>query len=165
MAFNYDKKYFHKQRLVKDCWFACYLMAKDMVNRPATKSDYEAEKKWFIENRNIVDDANVASISFQVGADDLALNKLLKEGVDTHYEIKFNSDANFIRDCLDKDYPVIIALNYETGGHYCLVTKTIMDEKDEKKKITKFKIIDPKHDGEEEEIGVPDSCNIQYYKA
>lgn len=158
MAFNYDKKYFHNQRLVMDCWFACYLMAKDMVNRPATKSDYEAEKKWFIENRNIKEKKEEALELFQTGAGDDVLNMMLKERVDTHYEIKFNPDINFIRDCLDKDYPVIIGFNTGAKGHYCMVTKADTDNR----KIT---IVNPNYDGDESERDMPDSCTIQYYKA
>lgn len=158
MVLNYDKKYFHKQQGPNECWFASFLMVKDMVNKPETKSDYGTEKNWFINNRNIVADVNVARSLFQTGADDIVLNQLLKEAVDAHYETGYNADINLIRNGLNTGYPVIIGLNYQSGGHYCVV----IGVDTEKNRIT---IIDPLGNGDPREIDMPGSCNIQYYKA
>lgn len=156
MQLKFEKKYYHKQEGANECWFACFLMVRDMVKQEV--SDYQKQKASFIVNRTIIPDKNVANQLFINGADDMVLRDLLRDQVDDHYTVDYSINVDSIVTGLGSGYPVIIGLNYSNGGHYCVVIGV---------DSTRYKlmIVNPlSEDGTPQEIDIPDSGTIHYYK-
>lgn len=156
MQLKFEKKYYHKQEGANECWFACFLMVRDMVKQEV--SDYQKQKASFIANRTIIQDKNVANQLFINGADDMVLRDLLRDQVDDHYTVDYSINVDSIVTGLGSGYPVIIGLNYSNGGHYCVVIGVDSTR-------NKLMIVDPlSEDGTPQEIDIPDSGTIHYYK-
>lgn len=157
MQLKFEKKYYHKQEGANECWFACFLMVRDMVKHEV--SDYQKEKASLIANRTIIQDKKVANQLFINGADDMVLRDLLKEEVDEHYTVDYSPNVNSIVEGLRSGHPVIIGLNYSnSGGHYCVIIGVDSTSK-------KLMIVNPlSEDGTPQEIDIPDSGTIHYYK-
>lgn len=151
MKVNYDEKYFHKQQGLKECWFACFLMVRDMVKQEV--SDYQKAKTLLIANKS------VANQSFTNGLNDWDLRDLLRDQVDTHYTIGSVSEVNSIVAGLGSGYPVIIGLDTSSnGGHYCVVIGVDSTN-------NKLTIVDPNSvDGASHKMDLPNSGVILYYK-
>lgn len=156
MQLKYEKKYYHKQEGANECWFACFLMVRDMVKQEV--SDYQKQKASLIAKRTIIPDKNVANQLFINGADDMVLRDLLRDQVDDHYTVDYSINVDSIVAGLGSGYPVIIGLNYSNGGHYCVVIGVDSTR-------NKLMIVNPlSEDGTPQEIDIPDSGAIHYYK-
>lgn len=157
MQLKFEKKYYHKQEGANECWFACFLIVRDMAKHEV--SDYQKQKEWFIDNRNIITDKGVANQLFINGADDMVLRDLLRDQVDDHYTVDYNLNINSIVEGLRNGHPVIIGLNYSNnGGHYCVVIGVDSTR-------NKLMIVNPlSEDGTPQEIDIPAGGTIHYYK-
>ena len=157
MAVNYEKRFFHKQKERNDCWFASFLMVRDMVKQEV--SDYQEQKESFIQDRNIISDEQVAKDLFITGADDVVLREILQKLVDRNYEIGWNADIGLVNKGLSTGKPVIMGVDYQSGGgHFVVVIGADT-------KTNRIVIVDPLGNGEPEERNMPGNCNIHYYKA
>ena len=157
MQLEFEKKYYHKQEGANECWFACFLMVRDMAKHEV--SDYQKQKASLIANRTIIPDENVADQLFINGADDLVLRDILRDQVDDHYTVDYSPNVNSIVEGLSSGHPVIVGLNYsKSGGHYCVVIGVDSTR-------NKLMIVNPlSADGTPQEIDIPASGTIHYYK-
>lgn len=147
---NYDEKYFHKQQEERDCWFACFLMVRDMVRQNV--SDYQTVKELLINNGSVTEEL------FFSGVSDWDLRDLLNSQLSSKYVVVTVPDEDSIVAGLNSGFPVIIGLDRsDSNGHFCIVIGVDTDSK-------MLDIVDPNDESTSSQMHLPSSGNVLYYK-